>query len=197
MSQDNETIAVYGREAGRYAEVFLAPEKDPALGRFVDHLPPNSTVLDLGCGPGFAAGYMTTLGHRTIATDATPEMVEMAASLPGVDARLATFDDITGTDLYEGIWANFSLLHAPRADLPRHLGALKQALKSHGIFHIGMKIGTGEHRDTIGRLYTYVTENELIDLLKETGLTPLHIHTGADPGLDGTVAPWVTILARG
>ena len=132
MSQDNETIKVYGREAERYAEVFLAPEKDPALALFVEHLPAGSTVLDLGCGPGFAAGYMTSLGHRAIATDATPEMVEMASGLPGVDARLATFDDITGTDVFDGIWANFCLLHAPRTDLPRHLATLKQALKPGG-----------------------------------------------------------------
>lgn len=196
MSQDDETIRVYGREAERYAEVFTPPEDDPSLRAFLDQLPPASRLLDLGCGPGFAAAYMAKAGHTVTATDATPEMVEMAAAHQGVTAELATFDDISGTDLYVGIWANFCLLHAPRASLPNHLAALSKALKPNGVFHIGMKTGTGETRDGIGRLYTYVTEEELSGLLHDAGLAPFHTRTGADPGLDGTVAPWVTMLAR-
>lgn len=196
MTQDDQTIRVYGAEVDRYAAVFTPPENDPALSAFLAHLPPGSAILDLGCGPGFAAAYMAKAGHVPTATDATPEMVAMAAGHPGVSATVATFDDISGTDIYDGIWANFSLLHAPRSALPRHLSALAQALKPGGIFHIGMKIGTGEHRDKIGRLYTYVTEDELIGLLHDVGMRPLDTRTGADPGLDGTVAPWVTILAR-
>ncbi|WP_338550302.1 class I SAM-dependent DNA methyltransferase [Roseovarius phycicola] len=196
MSQDDETIRVYSAEADRYAKVFTPPENDPALMAFLESLSPNSALLDLGCGPGFAAAYMAKAGHSVTATDATPEMVEMAAAHPGVTAELATFDDISGTDIYDGIWANFCLLHAPRADLPKHLSALSKALKPRGLFHIGMKTGAGEKRDSIGRLYTYVTEDELRGLLRDAGLTSLDSHTGADPGLDGTVAPWVTMLAR-
>ena len=196
MSQDDETIRVYSAEAERYAKVFTPPEDDPALLAFLEHLQPNSALLDLGCGPGFAAAHMAKAGHTVTATDATPEMVEMAAAHPGVTAELATFDDIAGTDLYDGIWANFCLLHAPRAALPGHLSALSQALKPGGLFHIGMKTGTGEKRDGIGRRYTYVTEEELAGLFNDVGLTPFDTRTGADPGLDGTVAPWVTMLAR-
>ncbi len=196
MSQDDETIRVYGAEAERYAKVFSAPSKDPALRAFLDMLSPASNVLDLGCGPGFAAAYMANQGHKVTASDATPEMVRMAAAHPGVTAEIATFDDISGTQIYDGVWANFSLLHAPRAKIPIHLEAIAKALKPGGVLHVGMKTGTGEKRDSIGRLYTYVTQEELTKLLQAVGLTPLRHRTGADKGLDGTVAPWVTILAR-
>lgn len=196
MSHDEETIRVYSAEAERYAEVVAQSVSDPALTAFLEHLPPQSTILDLGCGPGLAAGQMARAGHDVTATDATPEMVQMAAKQPGVTAQLATFDDITGKHLYDGIWANFCLLHAPRTALPRHLAALAKALKPGGLFHIGMKTGTGEQRDKIGRRYTYVTEDELTELLQAVGLTIIRSRTGADPGLDGTVAPWVTLLAR-
>ena len=59
-----------------------------------------------------------------------------------------------------------------------------------------MKTGTGEHRDTLGRLYTYVTEAELSDLLTAAGLHPFKTRTGADKGLDCSLAEWVTLLAR-
>lgn len=196
MSRDDETIRVYGVEAARYADVTKDAGQDPGLRRFLDHLFPNSTVLDLGCGPGIAAAVMASEGHAVIATDATPQMVDLAATKHGVTARLATFDDIDEVAQYDGIWANFSLLHAPRADLRRYLAALVTALKPGGIFHIGMKTGTGAHRDQIGRLYTYVTEDELSALLSDAELMPFETRTGADTGLDGQVADWVTILAR-
>ncbi|MGK7651557.1 class I SAM-dependent DNA methyltransferase [Roseovarius sp. B08] len=196
MSRDAETIRVYGAEAARYADVTKDAAKDPVLRLFLDHLAMGSHVLDLGCGPGIASAAMAAAGHTVTATDATPEMVALAAAQPGVFARLATFDDVTDVSAYDAIWANFSLLHAARADLPRHLFALVTALRPGGLFHIGMKTGEGSQRDRIGRLYTYVTEDELTGLLQEAGLTPFETRTGADAGLDGTVAPWVTILAR-
>ncbi len=196
MTHDAETIRVYGSEAARYAEVTRNAARDPGLVRFLAGLAPGSALLDLGCGPGIAAAEMARAGHSVTATDATPEMVGMAAARPGVTARLATFDDLSEVAVYDGIWANFSLLHATRTDLPRHLSALATALKPGGVFHIGMKTGTGEHRDRIGRRYTYVTEDELAALLRDARLEPVETRTGQDKGLDGTLAPWVTILAR-
>lgn len=197
MTADRETLRVYGKEVDRYAGLTEDLDRLPALVDFIARLPRGGHALDLGCGPGWAAARMAADGLRVTATDATPEMVTMAANAPGVTAQLATFDDIDGVDLYDGIWAHFSLLHAPRADLPRHLAALATALKPGGWFHIGMKTGTGEKRDPLGRRYTYVTEDELDNLLRTAGLTPRESETGEEVGLDGVLAPWVTILARG
>lgn len=197
MSVDKETVSVYGREADRYADMTNDLDDLPALTDFIGRLPRGGHALDLGCGPGWAAARMAAEDLRVTATDATPEMVDMARKFPGVRAELATFDDVKGEAIYDGIWAHFSLLHAPRADLPRYLEALSKALKPGGWFHIGMKTGTGEKRDPLGRRYTYVTASELDGLLRDVGLTPEASETGAEKGLDGVMAPWVTILARG
>ena len=196
MSSDRETLAVYDKRAADYAARFTG-SRNVDLETFIAALPTGAQVLDLGCGPGHAAAQMADAGHSVEATDASAEMVKLARSHPGVTARQASFDDITGTDLYDGIWANFALLHAPRSAMPGHLAALRRALRSGGLFHIGMKTGTGEKRDEIGRLYTYYTEDELAGLLRAAGFTPFSSRTGAEPGLDGVVAPWVTIAAHG
>jgi len=196
MSTDRETLAVYDRRATDYAARFTG-DRNLDLETFIAALPTGAQVLDLGCGPGHAAAQMAHAGHSVEATDASAEMVKLARAHPGVTARLASFDDITGADLYDGIWANFALLHAPRSAMPGHLAALRRALRSGGLFHIGMKTGTGEKRDEIGRLYTYYTEDELAGLLRAAGFTPFASRTGAEPGLDGVVAPWVTIAAHG
>lgn len=194
---DAETLSVYDRKAAEYRDLTARNEIDPDLARFLKALPAGSDVLDLGCGPGAAAAHMAAAGHRVTATDASPEMVKLAGAHPGVTARLATFDDIDEVAAYDAIWANFSLLHAPRAEMPRHLAALRRALRPGGLFHIGMKTGQGEARDALGRRYTYYTEDELSDLLRAAGFTPTASRRGKDTGLDGTVAPWVTIAAHG
>lgn len=195
---DPETVAVYDSRAADYAEMTDAYNRsDPRLAAFVAACPAGGRVLDLGCGPGAAAAQMAAAGLTVEAEDASAAMVEMAAQHPGVTARQATFDDISGDALYDGIWANFSLLHAPRAAFPRHLAALHRALKRGGVFLIGLKLGKGEARDKIGRLYTYYTEGDLMDHLRAAGFTATDIKHGQGEGLDGTTAPWISVLAHG
>lgn len=197
MSVDPGTARVYAARAGEYAEMTVKITQDPILAAFIDGIPAGGHVLDLGCGPGGAAAAMARAGLRVDATDAVAEMVGLAAAHPGVRAWQATFDDITGEAAYDGIWANFSLLHASRDALPRHLAALRRALRRGGLFHIGMKTGRGEARDSLGRHYTYVTQEELWALLAAANLAPFSVATGTDTGLDGIEASWVTIAAHG
>ena len=196
MSADKTTLEVYGEKAAEYASM-TDNTADPQLEVFIAALSKGAHVLDLGCGPGTASALMAKAGLNVDATDASAEMVALANARPDVTARIATFDDVAGTDMYDGIWANFSLLHAPRAAMPHHLAALRQALKPGGLFHIGMKTGTGEQRDTLGRLYAYYTTAELHGLLRDAGLTPFSSAKGSDKGLSGEMADWVTIAAHG
>ena len=196
MSSDDETLAYYGRAADDYAERTAHLDKDPALEAFVAVLPEGARVLDLGCGPGVMAARMAAEGLSVLATDAVPEMVEMAAAHPGVEARVARFDEIEGAAEFDGVWANFSLLHAPRGDLPEHLAAIHRALRSGGLFHIGMKTGEGEKRDELGRLYTFVTEAELRGLLESAGFAVLDAARGRDAGMSGMPEDWIVLLSR-
>ena len=98
--------------------------------------------------------------------------------------------------VYDGVWANFSLLHAAREDFPRHLAAIQKALKPGGAFHIALKAGTGAERDRIGRHYTYYTEDELTGLLKAAGFTVGSYRRGRDKGLSGEDADWISTTAH-
>lgn len=195
---DPETIKVYDARALEYAQLTSVENTDdPILAAFIASLPPAARVLDVGCGPGVASAHMARAGFTVDATDASAEMATMADSADGVTAWQATFDEIAGNAIYDGIWANFSLLHAPRTDMPRHLSALRVALKSGGKFHIGMKLGTDQARDSIGRLYTYYTQEELTGLLADASLVVTDAETGRGKGLDGTMADWVSLAAHG
>ncbi len=195
---DKETIEVYAAKANEYAAMTDDDgADDPMLAAFIAAIPPNGHVLDLGCGPGASANKMAQAGLQVTATDAVPEMVALAERFAGVTAICASFEDISGEVIYDGIWANFSLLHAPKKDMPRHLAALSKALKPNGLFHIGMKEGSGEKRDGIGRQYSYYELDELTALLADAGLSAKEHTSGCAMGLDGTMANWICVQAYG
>ena len=193
MSVDDATLAVYAAKAREYDRI-VGAEATPGLPRFIAALSAGAKVLDLGCGPGQCAAEMVAHGLVVEATDATPDMVALACAR-GLNARIARFTDLADHAAYDGIWANFSLLHAPKSDLPAHLARIHDALRPGGVFHIGLKLGMGEHRDTIGRFYAYYSEDELLQHLTKAGFTPDHIEHGEGAGLSGEVSPWILVQA--
>lgn len=195
MCEDETTISVYDTKASDYAKAFPAAGDEPGLQRFMSMLPKGAVVLDLGCGPGAHAAALYAQGFKVTATDASIAMVEMARRHKGLIVRQARFSDLREQDVYDGVWANFSLLHAPRADLPDHLLRIATALRQGGIFHIGMKTGEGERRDALGRFYAFYTVDQLCELLKVAGFDVIEVVLGESAGLAGTVDPWVEMLA--
>lgn len=172
MTADLKTVEVYDTCVNEYHAQANEYSHDPYLEIFMRQMPKNANVLDLGCGPGHASAVMKSAGLNPDPVDASPKMVALANESYGVKARVSTFDDIKDEKVYQGVWANYSLLHAPRKDLPRHLNALHKALVPKGLLHLAMKKGEGERRDRLGRYYTYYAADELTEILHASGFTP-------------------------
>ena len=196
MTADRETLEVYGRKAADYVAMANRERNDRPLDAFIKSLPAQARVLDLGCGPGSAAARMAKAGMQVDAWDATPEMAALAREQFGLEVRVATFDELDADAVYDGVYANFSLLHAPRSEMPGHLDRIAKALTAHGLLHIGLKTGVGERRDSLGRFYAYYEESELAGLLDTAGFEILSRATGTEAGLDGVEAPWIVVRAR-
>ena len=193
---DARTIAFYDSAAERYANLFESVSPSPLLKSFVALLPDGAAVLDLGCGPARASVQMRDAGFHPDPVDASQGMIDLANEAHNIKARLLTFAEVDMVGAYEGVWANFSLLHAPRADLPQILSALENALKANGVLHIAMKTGTGEARDHIDRLYTYCSTDELRGLLDTAGFDVVDAVESHEVGCAGTDDPYVAIRAR-
>lgn len=196
MTTDVRTIEVYDARAADYADLTKTLGEHDELVAFCKALPEGAHVLDLGCGPGQYAAFMVKQGCTVDAVDASSEMIKLAAGQVGVTARQASFDDISGDAIYDGIWANFSLLHAPRDAFPKHLTALHRACKPAARLHIGMKLGSNAGRDGIDRMYTYYQEDDLLAHLSTAGFTVDHCKHGAGAGLSGAHDDWLLVTAH-
>ncbi|WP_424941023.1 class I SAM-dependent DNA methyltransferase [Aliiroseovarius sp. S253] len=194
MSEDRQTLDVYDAQAAEY-EARVAVKDTPGLDDFIAVLPSQAHVLDLGCGPGLTAKQMMDHGLTVDATDGSDAMVKRARD-HGVPARQVLFHQIDGRSLYDGIFANFSLLHLPRTEMPAMLTRLQNLLKPRGMLHIGVKLGTGDARDDLGRFYTYYQQDELEELLTLAGFTIITRILGSGTGLDGRSSDWIVLHAR-
>ena len=195
MSADAETMRVYAAQADRYDAIPQSQKERESLDVFLARLPAGARILDLGCGPGHQAARMQAAAFSVTAWDACPAFVA-AARARGVDACERVFDDLAGVAGFEAVWASFSLLHARRADLPRHLADIARALTSRGWLYLGMKTGQGEARDGLGRHYCYVTASELAALVNAAGFSVIDMVEDSARGLAGTDDPFILMTCR-
>lgn len=193
---DEETIAAYDAQVERYTKLVSRAKPDRDLTAFMDKLPSGAKVLDLGAGPGNSTKIMIDHGIDAVAWDASPEMIKAAKEMFGINAHLKGFDEIDATAHFDGVWANFSLLHAARDMLPTHIKDIHTALKPQGVFHLGMKTGSGEERDKFGRFYVYHTEDALVEMLETAGFENISVRRGAMEGMAGDKEPFVIILSN-
>jgi SAM-dependent methyltransferase len=193
---DHETIEVYNSKAADYVNMVAKDNGLTGSEKFLNGLPKGARVLDYGCGPAHAAAYFASKGFDAHAFDASKEMVSLAQAQDGVTAWQSTFDAFNENAAYHGIWASFSLLHAPRDKFPKLLNAIHKALLPEGNFFLGMKLGEGEARDDLGRLYTYYTEPDLKTHLHSAGFHWQSAQKGRGAGLDGSISEWILIHAH-
>ncbi|KPP81009.1 MAG: Methyltransferase domain [Rhodobacteraceae bacterium HLUCCO07] len=194
---DRHTVEVYDARAGDYEKANARLYELDDLEAFAARLPTGGRVLDLGCGPGFYAAKLAEWGFEADATDASAEMVARAARKPGVTAWQARFDELDAVGIYDGIWANFSLLHLPRVEMPEMLRRIRRAGKPGMALHVGLKLGEGEGPDGIGRFYAYYGEDELLGLLRDAGFEVIARRFGRGKGLDGSLSEHIVVLAHG
>ncbi|WP_372611525.1 class I SAM-dependent methyltransferase [Aquicoccus sp.] len=194
---DRHTVEVYDARAGDYEKANARLYELDDLEAFAARLPTGGRVLDLGCGPGFYAAKLAEWGFEADATDASAEMVARAARKPGVTAWQARFDELDAVGIYDGIWANFSLLHLPRVEMPEMLRRIRRAGKHGMALHVGLKLGEGEGPDGIGRFYAYYGEDELLGLLRDAGFEVIARRFGRGKGLDGSLSEHIVVLAHG
>ena len=193
---DKQTVTIYDQNIATYKKmVDKLPDIKP-LNAFIDALQAGAYVLDWGSGPGYLAAEMRARGLRPLCVDASSKMVEAAQNDYQLDAKQAEFSHLNENQIYDGIWANFSLLHVERAAFFSHISAAATALVPSGVFYVSLKLGKGQERDDLGRFDSYFGQDELEAILGRSGFDIVDKFTGKSRGMAGKLEEWVGLLAK-
>ena len=162
----DSTIRYYNENARAYFDSTVTLDMSNLYGPFLKHLRPGSKVLDAGCGSGRDSLFFKNQGFQVTAFDASKEMVKLASELLDQKVLLMSFEDLSLTEQYDGIWACASLLHVEKAKLSRVVAELAKHLKDGGVFYISFKYGREEYWKE-GRYFNHLDEDTLKEILQE------------------------------
>lgn len=155
-------------------------------------------MLEIGSGGGRDALELEARGLRVRRTDVAAGFVALLrdAGHPA-DVLDPLTDDLAHPDgPYDAVWANASLLHVARADLPTVLARLGASTRAGGVLRMSVKEGDGEGWSTHGvvdvpRMFTYWRRDALEPVLDGAGWDVRHV-VSAD-GMRGE--RWLEVVA--
>jgi SAM-dependent methyltransferase len=147
--------AVYDAVAGDYAAAFAAeleakPFDRRLLDEFAAAIPAGGVICDVGCGAaGHLTRYLADCGVSAVGADVSPvsaatarlrqpQLAFMAADMRALPAPAGALAAIV---------AFYSVIHLPRAEVPRALAAFRRVLPHGGVLLLAMHGGSGELSD--------------------------------------------------
>lgn len=166
-----------------------------ALLRHIEGTPPFH-ILDFGCGPGRDLATFTALGHVAIGVEGSPTFAAMARAHSGCEVWEQDFLQLDlPRAVFDGIFANASLFHVPRQELPRVLGQLRDTLKPRGVLFSSNPRGQDQEGWERGRYGAFLELATWRRYLGDAGFAELE-HYYRPPGLPRDQQPWLASVWR-
>ena len=194
----DQTLAHYH---GR-AEAFWEGTRDHDVSQNIEallrhiHGAPPFDILDFGCGPGRDLSDFSRRGHRVTGLEGAPALAQLARKHSGCEVWE---QDFLSLDMpaghFDGIFANASLFHVPRQELPRVLGQLRQSLKPAGVLFSSNPRGDNQESVNGGRYGAYHDLDAWRGYLQAAGFEELE-HYYRPAGLPRDQQPWLASVWR-
>jgi SAM-dependent methyltransferase len=166
-----------------------------ALARHIRAAPP-WRILDFGCGPGRDLATFRALGHEPVGLDGSPQLAAMAREHSGCEVWEQDFLALQlPAAHFDGVFANASLFHVPRQELPRVLRELNATLKAEGVLFASNPRGNNEEGWNRGRYGVYHDLEGWGAFLEAAGFAELE-HFYRPAGLPREQQPWLASVWR-
>ena len=191
-----DSIDYYNRYAVPYYEETVDVDMTEVIEPFMELLPENAEVLDLGCGSGRDTIVLEERGFYVTPMDGSEEMCKLAAINTAQEVLQMTYDEMEFDDVFDGIWACAALVHLTDDEMREIMKKLIQALKADGILYFSVHKGD---RDGIynGRYFRDYTRKELSDLMEEfPELELINMWTTQDARSGKSDGQWLNVLAK-
>lgn len=156
-----KTIDYYNNNSQAFYDRTINADITDSYEKFLKYLPEKAKILDAGCGVGRDIKYFLSKGHSVSAFDASEKMVELASQETGVRVMHSTFQELNFENMFNGVWAQASLLHIPY-DMTREIyEKIHRSLKPNGIFYASYKYGDS-YMKTPERDFYNMNENKVL-----------------------------------
>ncbi len=191
-----QTLQFYNENAKEFFEHTVGLNFSAWQDPFLALLPPGGKILDAGCGSGRDSKRFLQMGHKVTAFDASPTMVERARTVTGLPVRLLRFQDVDFVCEFDGVWANASLLHVPKALILNALRPLVRALKPGGVFYASFRFGDQEtYQD--GRLFNNYNEEGFRAVAAQlAGVEILNMQISQDTRPEKREMIWLNVIMK-
>lgn len=163
---ENPTLNYYNENASSFIEGTQNASMFETLEEFIQYIPSEGRVLDLGCGSGRDTKYLLQHGFSVDAMDGSKELCQAATQFTGIQVKQMDFLYLNVIQKYDGIWACASILHLPYRNLPLMFDKIFQALRKNGILYVSFKYGSFEGMRN-NRYFTDMTEEKIANVLEK------------------------------
>lgn len=158
-----ESIAkAYDRAAMDYAAImwneFERKHFDQIILRwFATQIPPDETVLEIGCGPGEVSGYLQRFGVKCLGTDISEQMVANARKyFPQVCFEVQDFFRLGyGDGSFCGVVGFYAIVNLASEEVKAVLVEVKRVLKRDGLFLFSFHIDEGEEKVEVENFFNH------------------------------------------
>lgn len=156
-----KTIDYYNNNSPAFYDRTIKADITDSYEKFLKYLPEKAKILDAGCGVGRDTKYFLSKGYDVSAFDASEKMIELACKETGVKVMHSTFQELNFENMFDGVWAQASLLHIPY-DMTREIyQKIHRSLKPNGIFYASYKYGDS-YMETPERDFYNMNENKVM-----------------------------------
>ena len=190
------TSAYYTGNAQQYCEESSVFEVHDLYDRFLEHIPANAHMLDLGCGSGRDSKAFRELGYTVTSVDGNPEIAIWAQGFTGHPVEVRSFQELDYQEEFDGVWASASLLHCHRDQLSNVLNMVLNSLKPGGVAYTSFKWGETSSVDSRGRHFTNFTCHSLSRFLNAIPRLEILEIWESEMVLRGEVQKWANTVIR-
>lgn len=156
----NKTICYYNNNAQAFYDRTINADISNSYEAFLKKLPSHAHILDAGCGVGRDSKYFLNRGYRVTAFDASEEMISIASKETGLNVKKLMFQDMNFDEIFDGVWAQASLLHMSYQETREVYEGIYRALNPGGIFYASYKYGL-DHMPTLERDFWNMNEENV------------------------------------
>lgn len=190
------TSAYYRSNAATYCKETIDYKLQDIYSRFLEFIPEKGHVLDLGCGSGRDSKVFKDAGYVVTAMDASNDVATYAEKTIGQPVLVSSFQDMSFSGEFDGVWACASLLHCPRTQITNVLYRVAKSLKPNGVAYISFKWGNDETIDDKGRYFNNYTLESIHDLIDQVENLAVIDEWADSKPLREIEQKWINVLLR-